>query len=187
MTESVLIDLATTLVGAGGGDHGDSHAGSNWLFIASLFTNFVIFFGFLIWKAAPAVASGLKSRRSTMAVELERAQEKQAKAEARLAEYEEKLQNLEREVAHVVESYEKVAEADRARTEAETEKALARMARETDFTIQQEMRKAERLIRRSAVEATLRIAEEKIKSRINPDDHRRLTDQYVASLDGRTP
>lgn len=185
MDVSVVEQLGLVVVAAGGGGGhggGGEHGGAGFLFVASLFINFLIFFGFLFWKAAPAVANGLRSRRANMAKELEAAQKKQAEAEARLAEYQEKLDNLEREVARVIQSYEREAEADRARTQVETEKALARMARETDFTIEQEMRKAQRLIRASAVEATIKAAEEKIQNRITLEDQIRLTDQYIQVL-----
>ncbi|MEO1230708.1 MAG: ATP synthase F0 subunit B [Myxococcota bacterium] len=186
-----MTSLATKLgelvvAAADAGGHAAESHGIDWLVVISLFTNALLFFGFLFWQVAPMVSKGLKERRATMATELERAQKKQAEAEARLAEYQEKLDNLEREVSRVIESYEREAEADRKRFEEDTEKAVARMLRETEFTINQEMRKAERKIHAAAVEATLQAAEQKIRARIHDDDHRRLTDQYVESLRSET-
>lgn len=191
MDASTWTSLAEWLGGltlAASENHGPDHDGVDWLFVASLYTNFLLFFGFLFWVAAPAVARGLKNRRAAMARDLERAQKKQAEAEARLAEYQEKLDNLEREVARVVDAYEREAKADRARIEQEAERVVERLARETELTIQQELRKAEKMIRQAAVDATLQAAEEKIRDRINEGDHRRLTELYVSSLnDGRAP
>lgn len=181
---SVLSALAeVALAGADAGGHAAESHGIDWLVVLSLFTNVILFFGFLFWQLAPMASKGLKERRANMEVELEEAQKKQAEAESRLAEYQEKLDNLEREVARVIESYEREAEADRKRFEEDTDKAVARLARETEFTINQEMKKAEKKIHAAAVEATLEAAEQKIRSRIQDDDHRRLTDQYVESLD----
>jgi F-type H+-transporting ATPase subunit b len=176
---SAALALARLAPAASGGGHGED---IDWALVASLFLNAFLFFGFLIWKAGPLVSRSLKNRRANMAAELEKAQRKQAEAEARLAEYQKKLDNLESEVARVIESYEKEANAERARIEQDTEKAIERLARETDFTINQEMKKAERLIREEAVNATLEAAEAKIKKRITGADQDRLTQQYVRSL-----
>lgn len=181
---SIAPFLGILATAAGGADHGEGH-GVDWLFVASLFTNALLFFGFLFWAGAPLVSRGLRNRRASMAVELERAQKKQADAEARLAEYQAKLDNLEQEVARVIEAYEKEARTEKARIEADTERAVARLARETDFTIGQEMKKAEQLIRQKAVDATLEAAEARIRAQITGADHDRLTARYVASLDGR--
>lgn len=173
--------LLTLAIASGGA--ADAH-GIDWLLVGSLFANVGLFFGFLIWKAKPAVAKGLKARRANMAVDLERAQAKQAEAEARLTEYQAKLDNLEKEVAKVVEAYEKEARADRTKIESEADRAIERLNRETEFTINQETLKAKRAIQTAAVEATLTSAEKKIRERIEDADHDRLTRQYVESLNG---
>ena len=177
-------DLSTTLLGlvtAAGGGHGDGQL--NWFEIASLFTNFVLFFGLLYLKLRPAVGASLKARRETMARELEEAREKQQKAEAQLAEYRSKLDNLEAEVRRIVAAYEAEARADAKRLEDETERALARLERESAFTIRQEIRKAEKALRRTTVEATMEQAEQLVRERITPADHRRLADQYIGRID----
>ncbi len=161
----------------GGGHHVD------WPLVASLFTNVILFFGFLGFKVKPLVSQGLKDRRENMAVELRKADEQRKEAEARLAEYKAKLDNLEDEVARIVAEYETQAEAEKAVIEEETTKALARLEKESEVTISQEMRKAENLIRDAAVKATLEAAEQIITSRITDADQRRLADQYVASLE----
>jgi F-type H+-transporting ATPase subunit b len=175
--------------GAGehGGGHGSGHDGGvNWFELGSMFVNFALLFGFLGYKLRPMIAKGLSDRRAGLAQRLEEAQRKQAEAEARLDEYRTKLGNLEEEFRTVVQSYEAQARADRERLENEAERAVERLAREYEFTIDQEVRKAEQAIRRAAVEATLRMAESKLKERITDADRRRLTDQYVADLEARS-
>lgn len=177
--------LFTLAVAAhGGGEHGGGeHAsGIDWVLVVSLFTNAILFFGFLFWAARPAVSKALAARRANMAVDLERAQAKQTEAEQRLAEYQAKLDNLEREVAVVVQAYEREAKADEARIREETDRAIERMNREAEFTIRQETVKARRAIQAAAVEATLDAAEKKIRERIGDADHARLTRRYVDSL-----
>ncbi|HJL42441.1 MAG TPA: ATP synthase F0 subunit B [Myxococcales bacterium LLY-WYZ-16_1] len=165
-----------------GGVHGE-HEGIDWFELVAMFTNFVLFFGFLAWKFGPNVSQSLKARRSNLESRLQEAQNKQAEAEARLEQYREKLANLEREFEQVVASYEKQAQADRERLKEETEKALDRLSRETEFSIQQEARKAERAIRDAVVETTLSLAEQKIRERMTDADKKRLNEQYIRSLE----
>lgn len=178
-------DLPTMLLGllapAGGGDHGDGHI--NWLTVASLFANFALLFGFLYLKLRPAVGTSLKARRATMARELDEARQKQEKAEAQLTDYRDKLDNLEAEVRRIVSAYEAEARADARRLEDETERALSRIERESDFTIRQEIRKAEKALRLSTVKTTIEQAERLVRERITPADHRRLADQYIGRID----
>ena len=169
---------------AGGGEHGD---GINWFVLGSMFTNFVLFFGFLYVKLKGPVKGALEDRRENMAKELEAAQAKQREAEAQLAEYKEKLANLESEVERVVTSYEAEAKADAARMKEEAEKMIDRLARESEFTIKQEYRKAEQKIQAAAAKATLEAAEALIKERITDADRRRLVDQYISNLEQTTP
>lgn len=181
----VTAQMIGLLAAAGGGEHGDHSI--DWFVVGSMVTNFVLFFGFLFVKLKGPVGTALENRRSNMAKKLEEAQAKQREAEARLAEYKDKLANLEGEVKRVIESYEKEAKADAERMQADTDRAIERLARESEITIQQEVRKAESLIRESAVRATLEAAEALIKDRITDADHRRLVDQYISNLEKNTP
>lgn len=184
MTAWSAMVTALAVAASGGGEHGGEAHGFNWFELGSMVVNFALLFGFLGWKLSPAVRKGLRGRREEMGKRLVEAQAKQSEAEARLEEYKAKLANLEAEFRRVVESYEAEARADQAKMEEETEKAIQRLARESDFTIQQEVRKAERMIRDAAVEATLRKAETLIRDRITADDHRRLDDACIEQLEG---
>ena len=63
----------------------------------------------------------------------------------------------------VVKGYEAEAEADVARLRDETAKSIERLERETEFTLQQEVRKAEKVIRAAAAAATLETAEQLVR------------------------
>ena len=173
--------LAGTAAAGGGGGHGSHEL--NWWVIASLVANAVLFFGFLAYKLRPVVATALKDRRVNLAKRLEEAKEKQADAERRLEEYKKKLENLEAEVERIVTAYESEAKADAERMKQETERAIVRLRRENEFTIQQEIRKVERFIHAEAVRATMEAAEQLVRERITDADRRRLTDQYISELE----
>lgn len=186
MNAQAAAQLAGLVVAATGGDgHGDH--GINWWVVGSTITNFILFFGFLYVKLKPMVGNALSERRMDMARRLEEAQQKQKEAEAKLAEYKEKLVHLEDEVKRVVESYEAEARADSEKMKQETERAIQRLERESEFTIKQEMRKAEDLIRERAVTATLEAAQKLIEERITDADRRRLVDQYITKIEEGAP
>jgi F-type H+-transporting ATPase subunit b len=155
----------------------------DWFVLGSMITNALLFFGFLALRLKPHVSNGLIARRENMAKQLEEARAKQAEAERRLAEYKTKLENLEAEVARIVKSYESEAEADRRRMQEEADRAIQRFVRETEFTISQEAKKAEKAIRNAAISATLEAAEQLLTSRITSDDRRRLADEYIRDLE----
>lgn len=179
--------VGLVLVAAGGGEHHEGPLEIDWLEMVSLFANALIFFGFLIWKLSPMVRDGLVKRRQSMAEQLEEAKKKQQHAEAKAAEFAQKLENLEAEVQRIVHSFEAEANADVERMKSEAEKAIARLARENDNTIKQEVLKAEQLIREAAVTATLEAAETLVKERVTDADRRRLADQYVSNLENGAP
>ncbi len=179
--------VAAQMIGliAAAGDH--TEHGMNWFELGSMATNFVLFFGFLYLKLKTPVKDALASRRTNMSDQLEEARAKQAEAEAKLAAYKTKLDNLEGEVEQVLKAYEAQARADAERMQLDTEKAVERFARENEVTIEQELRKAEAMIHTAAVNATLEVAEALIKNRITDADQRRLVDQYVSNLEKTAP
>ena len=150
--------------------------------MGSLIANAVLFFGFIAMKLRPAVKTGLVSRRDNMAVALKEAEEKQMRAEEKLREYDKKLANLEGEVERIVESYRTEAEKDRAKMEEETKNAISRLARESDFTIEQEVKKAQASLRAATANATLTRAEKLIQEQMTGTDRQKLIVQAIVQI-----
>lgn len=177
MTQLTLdvLNLIVAEAPAGGG-------GWNKFKIISQYINFFILFGGIAFLVRKPLQTFLEMRRENMAGQLREAQAKQAEAERRLAEYGQKLENLEAEIGRVVKSFEAQGEADRQRLVVEADKAIERLVREVDFTIRQESVKATKEIREAGVQATLTLAEKLIVERITDSDRRRLADEYIAQV-----
>jgi F-type H+-transporting ATPase subunit b len=184
--ESVVALVIAAASAAVEGHEGGGHDAFNVFEYASTVTNFVIMFGFLAYVLKRPLTLFLEGRRENMATGLREAKTKQAEAEARLEEYGHKLEHLEEEVQRIVAAYEKEAGADRERLRQDADRAIERLVRETEFTLRQELRKAEKAIREAAVQATLEAAEELVVARITEADHRRLADAYISSLAQRS-
>jgi F-type H+-transporting ATPase subunit b len=169
------------MVASGGAEGHDAHI--NWWTLGSMMVNAILFFGFLAIKLRPVVSNGLVARRENMAKQLEEARAQQAEAEKRLDEYKAKLDNLESEVDRIVKSYENEAEADRRRMSEEADRAIQRLVRETEFTLGQEVKKAEKIIREAAVSSTLEAAEEILTRSLTEADQKRLAEEYIARIE----
>ena len=166
---------------------GDPNAGINWLQMGALWFNLFV----LLWLL-PKIIRGLTgmspgehlvAQRKQLKEELAAAKAKTEEAEAKLAKYVKKLDNLEKEVQQIVESYEQQGEADKQRLTEDADKAVDRLVREADFTIRQEALKAQREIRAAAVKTTLEMAEALVLERITDSDQRRLADEYIGSVE----
>lgn len=155
---------------------------SGWAEMALVIGSAVIFFGYIIYKVRPSVAGGLRLRRMKIEEQLAEAEKKAAEAEARAAEYKDKLAHLEEEVQRIADNYKAEAEREAKRMEEETEAAIARLARDSDNTIHQEILKAEQRIHEAAVQTTLAAAEQLLRERTTDADQRRLADQYIKQL-----
>lgn len=153
-----------------------------WGEVGAVILSAIIFFGFIAYKVRPAVRDGLLKRRSTLEEQLQEAQKKAAEAQARAEEYRDKLAHLEEEVQRIADNYKAEAEREATRMEQETEAAIARLARESDNTIRQEILKAEQRIHEAAVQTTLAAAEQLLRERTTDADQRRLADQYIKQL-----
>lgn len=178
ITSLLLLGVAAS----GGEAEGAEHHFNLFEYLSTL-TNFLLMFGFLAYVLKRPLTIFLETRREGMAKALREANEKQRQAERRITEYAHRLDHLEDEVERIVRSYEQEAEADRERLRADADRAIERLARETEFTISQEVRKAEKAIHEAAVSATLEAAEQLIAERIAEADRRRLFDGYIHNLE----
>ena len=181
-----LNDLLPMLIAAeeAAGGHHESHFA--WFELISTFVNFIVFAAIIGYAVRKPLAEFLVARREGMAAQLREAKRKQEEADRRLAEYADKLEHLEDEVARIVRSFEAQGEADRERLKEDADKAIDRLVRETDFTIRQETLKAQKAIRETAVASTLELAETLVKDRITDADRRRLADEYIHHVE-QTP
>jgi F-type H+-transporting ATPase subunit b len=168
---------------AEGAEHAAGEHHFNAFEYFSTLTNFVVMFGFLAYVLKQPLQTFLETRRENMAAKLREAKDKQLQAEQRITEYKHRLDHLEEEVQRIVQAYEKEGEADRERMRVDAERAIERLTREADFTLKQEVRKAEKQIREAAAAATLEAAESMVKERITDADQRRLVDTYIGNLE----
>jgi F-type H+-transporting ATPase subunit b len=150
-------------------------------FFASLL-NFAVL-AFLIGKfGQKPVAAALVKRKESIMQEIDNATRLREEAEARLAEYEEKFENIEQRLAEAKAEYAAQAEQEKQRILLEAEERRARMRRDAEFRIEQELKEARLALIREAVLGAVQAAEALLTSRVVASDQDRLAEDYLASV-----
>ena len=150
-------------------------------FLASLL-NFAVL-AFLIGKfAKKPVAEALLKRKVTIMQDIDAATRLREDAEARLEEYEEKLENLDGTLAAAKEEYAAQSLAEKERIIAEAEARRVRMRKDAEVRVEQERKMLRNALMAEAVDAAVAQAEGLLKSRSSSADQERLAEEYLASV-----
>jgi F-type H+-transporting ATPase subunit b len=141
--------------------------------------NFVILAGLLFWIAIKQGGPALEARSKEIAEGLAAGEKAKAEADARAAEVQAKLANLEKEIAEMQTAahVELNREADRIRTDSQKEIARIQMQ------LQQETESAAKLgkleVQRYAAKLAIDLAEQKVMARMTPDVQAALLETFV--------
>jgi len=132
--------------------------------------------------AKKPVSEGLAKRKANIERGMREAAELRANAETMLAEYEEKLDNIEKEVERVRRDMREAGELERARILSEARARRERMERDARLLVEQEFAAARETLSRELVQAALRSATDTLKARVTSADNARFADEYLARL-----
>jgi F-type H+-transporting ATPase subunit b len=149
---------------------------------AGMFINLVVLLGIYYKFGKQPISEGLKSRRATIAREIEEAQRMRQEAEARALKYQEKLSHLETELKETRESLRAAGEVERDRLVREAEEKAARMEKDATFLVEQELKQLRAELTRDAIETAVAAAEELLRKRITASDQERLAEDYLTQL-----
>jgi F-type H+-transporting ATPase subunit b len=169
-----------------GGGHGEHH-GLDGKRLAFQLINFGLLITILGFFGGRAINKALASRHDQMKKDLEEAGQARAAAEARLAQQEKRLANLEKEIVALRASIKQEAIQEEQRLVAAAEEKAKRIQDETRFLMDQQVKEAELRFRQEVAGAAVRIAEELVRRSVRPDDESRLHAGFIADLDGGKP
>jgi F-type H+-transporting ATPase subunit b len=179
LVAAFLLLPATALAAEEGGGEGGA------LHLISKIFNVAVVLGVLVWVGRRPLAEFFKNRTQSIREQLEEAREARRDAEARLAEMQDRMRNLDQELKEIRSVSEREAEAEYQRLVAEAErdaeKIVARARQEIDGMI----RAAHIELKAHAAELSVRLAEEKIREEITDEDRVRLFGQFVSQLGGK--
>ena len=159
-------------------EHGEAH-GTNW---PAMILNFLLWAGIVGFLLKKPLTTYLHNRRVAVVEGLEESRRIKAEAEAKHAEYTERLAHLDEELAKLRQEMIQAGEAERDRIIAEAESRAARMRRDAQFVVDQQMKQLKKDLTREAIEAAVKAAEEVLTAQTGAADQERLAKAYLGDV-----
>lgn len=159
-------------------EHGEAH-GTNW---PAMILNFLLWAGIVGFLLKKPLTTYLHNRRVAVVEGLEESRRIKAEAEAKHAEYTERLAHLDEELAKLRQEMIQAGEAERDRIIAEAESRAARMRRDAQFVVDQQMKQLKKDLTREAIEAAVKAAEEALTAQTGAADQERLAKAYLGDV-----
>jgi F-type H+-transporting ATPase subunit b len=193
----------------GHGAHGDDHAPTfddiNWAYgflgekegeepsllwrpkgmpvpFGALALNAAILYFLLFKFGRKPISDALKARKLGIMKGMEDAAKMKAEAEASLAKYQKKLDEIDSEVARIKREAKEQGEAESARILGEAKERRARMERDARLLVEQELKAARENLTRDTVRAAVKSAEAMLTAKVGDADQQRLGDEFLASI-----
>ena len=168
----------STAHGAGHTEHG----GWDTTGIIASFVNFAILIGVFVYLFRNSLRTFLKERRATVERELQEAARLKAEAEVKHKEYSERLAKLDQELAQIKAEMIAAGQAERDRIIADAEHKAARMRREAEFLIEQQVKTLRADLSREATDNAIAAAEQLLLRATTTYDQQRLAQEYLSAL-----
>ncbi|MEE2664776.1 MAG: F0F1 ATP synthase subunit B [Myxococcota bacterium] len=144
--------------------------------------NFAILVGGLVYLGRGPLRELFATRRATIANEIEAASELLAQAEARNAEWQQKIADLDRELDVIRETARRRAEQERERILAEANEAAQRIQRDAVASVEHELRRAQSQLREEAASLATELAAGMLRDQVGDGDRDRLMDEFISSV-----
>ena len=145
--------------------------------------NFAVLVVALFFILRKPVATALSSRIDGIKKQLADLEAQKEAAEKKLAEYSDKLSELEKEAEHIVADYVKQGNEAKARILKEAEASAEKLQAQARRNIEHEFDQAKKQLQAEVLEKSLAKAEEIIKEKISADDQNRLLDEYLEKVE----
>lgn len=156
--------------------------GGKWTYW--MWANFAVLVAGLGYLTVKSLGPYYRSRHEVIQKGIAEASEQKRSAESNLADMEKRLASIDREVARLRESSgaEFASEADRIRRD--TEQQLVRLQRQTEYEIAAMGKHARQELKAYAAALAIDLAEQRVRSRMNPDMEERLVHSFIQGADG---
>ena len=146
--------------------------------------NFLILAGVLVYFLRKPLSSFLKERSELLRKAIDDAAKARAEAAEKLAAIESRTAKLADEIAAMNAKMDVEAEAEARRLQEAAAVEIARIRAQTEFTGEQEVKKAREELRREAALLTARAAEDLVRKTLSPQDQERLVRENLEKIEG---
>lgn len=144
--------------------------------------NFVVLAVALVFILRKPLSQALGSRITGIKEQLEDLEIRKAEAEKKLAEYKDKLAQLEKEAEKIIDDYIQQGHDAKARILKEAESSAEKLKAQARRNIEHEFEQAKLKLQEEIFETSLQKAEEIIKNKISSDDQDRIVDDYLKKV-----
>jgi len=145
--------------------------------------NFAVLVAVYVYFGKDRVKKGLVDRRASIKREIDEAKSLLTEAEKRAKKYQKKLGSLEADGDAAKKALAEAGFAERERIVRDAREKAARMERDAEFLLEQDLKQTKNDLVRFALDRAVASAEELLKKEIGPADHERLAEEYLAQLD----
>ena len=148
----------------------------------AMLLNSAILYWLLFRFAKKPIAEALKARKANILRGMEEAGKMKREAEGQLAQYEQKLANLDQDIERLRGDMRSAGENERKRILAEAKEKRTRMEKDAQTLISQELKGAREALTGEMVRSALSSAESTLRSKVTAADQARLAEEYLASI-----
>lgn len=145
--------------------------------------NFLVLVALIAWAIRKKGNPALAARRAEVEKELAEAQRLRAEAEKRHMETAMRLEKLDQEMLQIRGEMIKAGEAERDRIVEQAEEKAARIRKDTNFLIDQQIKQLRKDLMQQAANAAVVAAQELLQERTTEADQDQLAEAYLARLD----
>lgn len=145
--------------------------------------NFTVLLGVLIYFVRKPAVDGMRNSIESIRQMIKNAEEKRKQAETKLKETEDRLAKIDEETEALLTSALKESEVEKDRILAEAEEVVQRLQGEARVFIEQELKKAQDLLRKEVAGSAMDIAEQILRNNIKPEDQKRFVSEYLEKLE----
>jgi F-type H+-transporting ATPase subunit b len=187
----VIAPLAASLCAAAvafAAEEGGAHQGGGvhipWGEVIKQAINFLLLAGVLVYFLRKPVSSFLKERSELLRKAIDDAAKARAEAAEKLAAIETRTAKLADEIAGMNAKMDIEAAAEARRLQETAAVEITRIRAQSEFTGEQEVKKAREELRREASLLTARAAEELVRKTLSPEDQERLVRENIEKIEG---
>ncbi len=177
----LLYSAAALASSEGGHGEGITFVG-DWL---PRLVNFGIIAGVLVYFMRKPVRDFFRSRSNEIARSMQESRDAREKAQAALADMERKMKELEAETGRMVAEATSRAEQDKQTLIAEGKKVVEDINTQVKSNIEVELQKAKAALSIEAALLSIDLAENRIKDKIDKQDHDKIIKDYISRVGGR--
>ena len=150
-------------------------------FLANLI-NFAIFAFVIVRFGKKPLQDALVNRKKAIMQDIDAAGKMKDEASKRLQQYEDRLANIDKEIARIQQDFREQGEREKDRILKEAEEKRERMLKDAQFLIEQEAKQLRLDMMREAVETAVAEATKLLVQKVSATDHDRVAEDYLSQL-----